>query len=70
MVLERRQSHLIINQFNNININKQVHMDTTINYVLSTFEGNINPGDPTRLKLYLQAKNEIDKENDNLDISV
>ena len=45
-------------------------MDTTINYVLSTFEGNINPGDPTRLKLYLQAKNEIDKENDNLDISV
>ena len=40
------------------------------NYVLRPFEGNINPRNPTGLKLYLQATKEIDKETDKLDISV
>ena len=41
-----------------------------VNYVLRPFEGDINSGYPTELKLYLQATNEMDKENDKLDISV
>ena len=45
-------------------------MADMINYVLSPFEEKINPGDPTGLKLYLQATKEIDKEADKLDISV
>ena len=39
-------------------------------YVLIPFEGNINPGDPQGLKLYLQASKDIYKESDKLDISV
>ena len=38
--------------------------------MLRPFEGNINIGYPTGLKLYLQEKNEIDKDIDKLDISV
>ena len=30
--------------------------------MLGLFEGNINPGYPTGIKLYPQATNEIDKE--------
>ena len=41
-----------------------------VNYVLILFEGNINPGDPMGLKIYLEAKKEIYKETDKLDISV
>ena len=41
-----------------------------VNYVISPFEGNINPGDPQELKLYIQATQEIDNEADKLDISV
>ena len=55
MVLTIRGSKLLINNFNNLNINKQVHMDDPINYGLSQIEGNINPGDPTGVKLYIQA---------------
>ena len=40
-----------------------------LNYVLIPSEGNINPGYPTGIKLYLQATKEIDKETDKLDIS-
>ena len=40
-----------------------------VNYVLSPFEGNINPGYPTGIKIYLHAKNDIYKETDKLDIS-
>ena len=43
---------------------------TAVNYVLSSFEGNINHRYPTGLKLYLRSTKEIDKENDKLDISV
>ena len=64
------EANLLINHLNNLNINKQVHMADTINYVLSQFEGNIHSGDPTGIKLYLQATKEIDKEADKLDISV
>ena len=70
MVLTRRQAQLLINQFNNININEQFHMAYPINYVLIPFEGRINPGDTTGLKTYLQAKKEINRESDKLDISV
>ena len=38
--------------------------------VLILFKGNIHPGDPTGIKLYLQGTKEIDKEADKLDISV
>ena len=40
-----------------------------VNYVLSPFEGNINLGDPTGIKLYLQTIKEIDKETEKRDIS-
>ena len=39
-------------------------------YVISPFEGNINPGDSQGIKRYLQEKNDIYKESDKLDISV
>ena len=55
MVLEIREEQLLINKFNNTNINQQVHMADPINYMLSPFEGNINSGYPTDLKLYIQA---------------
>ena len=38
------------------------------NYALISFEGDINPGDPTGLKLYLQETNEMYKETDMIDI--
>ena len=41
-----------------------------VNFVLSTFEGNINLGYPQGIKLYLQETTQIDKEADKLDISV
>ena len=69
MVLKRIQSQLLINQFNHININKPVHM-MDLNYMIIPFEGNINPGYPTGIKLYLQSTKEIDKETDTLDILV
>ena len=42
----------------------------TVKYVLRPFEWNINTGNPTGLRLYLQEKKEIYKEADGLDISV
>ena len=41
-----------------------------VNYLLSPFEGNINPVDPKGIKIYLQATEYINKETDKLDISV
>ena len=40
------------------------------NYVHIPLEGNINPGGPKELKLYLQATTDIYKEAENLDTSV
>ena len=56
MVFTRRQSQILTNMFNNININQKVHMsaDPPVNYVLRLFEGNINPRDQQGIKLYLQ----------------
>ena len=45
-------------------------MTAPINYVLSPFEGNINTGDQTGLKLCLRATKEIEKKYDKLYISV
>ena len=45
-------------------------MADPLNNVLTNFEGEINPGYPKRLKIYLQSTKEIDKMNDKLDISV
>ena len=71
MVVTRRQAHILINQFNNLSINQQVQMaDPVVNCVLNPSKGNMNPGDPQGLNLYLQATKEIDKEYDKLDISV
>ena len=41
-----------------------------VNYLLTPFEGNINPVYLTGVKLYLQATKDIDKETEKLDISV
>ena len=45
-------------------------MAVQVNYVLSLFEGNINPGDPQGVKLYIQETRETDKESEKLYISV
>ena len=56
MVVTRLQSHILKNQFNNLYINKQVHMVAPVlKYFLSPFEGNIHYGDPQVLKLYLRS---------------
>ena len=39
-----------------------------VNCVLIPSEGNINHGDPTGLKYFLQETKEIDKETNGLDI--
>ena len=59
-----------MNKFNNLSINKKFHLASPVKYVIRPFEGNINTGDTQRIKLYIQAKREIDKEYDKLDISV
>ena len=43
---------------------------TAVNFVLISFEANIYPGDPIRIKLYLQATKEIDKDTYKIDISI
>ena len=69
MVFTSLQAQKFINQFNDLDINQPVHM-AAVNYVLSPFEGNTIPGDPTRLKTDLQATKYIDKKTDKLYISV
>ena len=54
----------------NINLNQPVQMKDPVNYVLSPFEGNKNPRYPQGIKIYLQATQDIYKEDDKLDISV
>ena len=39
---------------------------SAVNYVLRSFEGNINPGYPTGIKIYLQ----VTKDIDNVDHSI
>ena len=71
MVVTGSQSHILMNQLSNISNNQQIQMAApVVNYVLSPFEGEINPENPQGLILYLQEKNKIDKEADKLDISV
>ena len=41
-----------------------------VNLVPIPFEGSINPGDPTGIKLYFQANKEIDEGIGKLDILV
>ena len=56
------QAQILINQFNNLSINQQVHMAyPVVNYVIIPFEGNIHPVDPQGIKFYLQEKKEIYK---------
>ena len=46
-MMTRRQSQILINQFNILSIDQPVQMeDPVVNYVLITFKGNINPGYP------------------------
>ena len=53
MVVTRSQAQILINKFSNINTNQQVHMaGTFVNYVIISFEGNINPVDPQGIKIY------------------
>ena len=69
MVLIILQAQRLIHSFNHININQPVHM-TAANNVLIPLEGNINPWNPTGIKLYYQETKNIDKETDKLDNSV
>ena len=41
-----------------------------VNYVVIPFEGNINPGHPTGLKIYFQETKEMDKETYKINILV
>ena len=71
MVSAIRQAQLKIAQINSLNENAQVkNMEYAVNYVLIPFEGNTNPGDPQGIKFYLNTTKEIEKEAENLDISV
>ena len=58
MVLARIQAQILINQFNNIDINQQFHMDDDpdLNYVVSPIEVKINIEDQQGVKLCLKAK--------------
>ena len=53
IVLTSLQSQTLMNFFIHLNINQPVQM-ADVKYVLGPFEGKINPGDTTRLKLCLQ----------------
>ena len=68
MVLTRIQLQAPISKLNNTNIN-QIDVDPVI-YVLSPFDGILNPIDLHWIKLYLQEKNDIDKQDEKLDISI
>ena len=69
--MTRSQSKILRNKFSNISTNQQVQITApAVNYVLSPIERNTNPGYPQGTKIYLQAKKEIEKEADKLDISV
>ena len=71
MVLARRQAQTLINQVNNININRTVQITSpVVKYFLSPFEGNINTADPHGIEIYLKATKEIDNKSEKLDISV
>ena len=71
MVLTIRQAQILIYQFNNLNLNQPVQIaSAVVSYVISPFEGNINHRYPQGLKIYLQEKKEIEKENEILYISV
>ena len=70
-MLTRIKSQILINKFNNLSVNQQVHMvDPVVNYVLRPFEGNNNPEYPQGIKIYIQATRGIYKEADKVDISV
>ena len=69
MVVTISQSHILINEFSKLSINKQVWMAApVVQYVLSPFEGDINPVDPHGIILYLQSTNDIYEEDYKLDI--
>ena len=62
MVLTKIQAQVLINQFNNLNLNQPVQIVVpVVNYLISPFKGKINPGYPQGLKFYLQETKEIDK---------
>ena len=57
MLVTRSQAPRIINQFSNLFINKQVKMAATVvNYLIRSFEGNINPGYPQGIKRFSKQK--------------
>ena len=70
MVFTIIQSQILINQFNNLNINQKFHMDAPVNHFLIPFEGIIHTKDPQGIKFYLQETNDIDKESDKFYIPV
>ena len=71
MVLTRRQAEILINQFKNLSINQQVKMAApVVNYVLRPFEGKTITEYPQGDQTLSLSKNQIDKEDDKLDISV
>ena len=60
MVVTISQAQLPIIKYSNLSIYQQVHMDDpVVNYIISPFEVNINPGDPQGTKTYLQATKDV-----------
>ena len=54
MVSIKRQLQALISEINNQNINQQVQtMAAPVSYILSPSEGNIIPGGPQGLNIYL-----------------
>ena len=71
MVLTIRQAQILIAQIHNLKPNKPVQMAAAqVKYVIRPFEGKTNLRYSQRLKLYIQATKEIDKEAEKLDILV
>ena len=69
MVLTSLQTQALRNMFNYTYMNQPVPM-AVVNYVHITFEENINTGDTTGIKLYIQVSKDIFKSTYKLDISV
>ena len=67
----RIQAQILTNHFNDLSISQQFQIVyPVVKYVLIPFEGEINPGGPQGVKLYLQGTKYIYKEGDKLNISV
>ena len=71
MVLKIIQAQLNILKFNNLSVSQHVHnMVDSVNFLLSPFEGGINPRDIQGINIYIHSTEDIENEAKTLDISV